>query len=739
MTSLGRGSIVATPARPSPGRPSRYDVLFDRIRIGPKVMKNRFYQTPHCTGFGTQRPGAQAGLRGLKAEGGWAVVNTEYCSIHPECDDSPWVAARLWDADDVRNLRAMTDAVHEHDALAGVQLWYGGSVGTNLETRLPARGVSQLANDQFPAHSCYEMTRSEIRELQGFYVAAARRAVDAGFDIVIVGAQEVDNIGMQFLMLSYNHRRDEYGGPLQNRARFLLETVERVREAVEARCAVAVRLCIDTLDGTERGVRADVEGRAVIEMIDHLVDYWDVQVGGWGSAHWGEDAMPSRFSNENFQRQWIESVRSATDKPLVGVGRFTSPDTMVAVIHNNQQDLIGAARPSIADPFLPRKIEQGRFDDLRECIGCNICVARFAQAVPIVCTQNPTLGEEYRRGWHPEHVPLAANRTSPVLIVGAGPAGLECGMILGKRGFEHIHVVDADRNVGGVLRWVARLPGLAEWSRVIDYRTAQIAKLPNVETIPHTRLDIPDVLDYGAEIVIIATGSTWAPNGLNWATHDVTPGADASLAHVFTPEQIFAEGKALCGSRAVIYDCDGYFTGVSVAERLRLDGMEVEIVTPFGSVAPYMEYTYEARDMARRLEALGVGQSVGMVVDEVTRDGVATSRVVRRDRREFVTAESVILVTQRRSNDRLYRALESNTQRLRDAGIRALYRIGDCAVPRLIGDAIFDGHRLAREIDSQDPRTPAMFIRETRILTDGSERLTAAPGTGHPTVAKPST
>ena len=718
MTASTRDSIVEARAIPVRGRPSRYDVLFDRIRLGPRVMRNRFYQTPHCTGLGTQRPGAQARLRGVKAEGGWAVVNTEYCSIHPECDDSPWVAARLWDDNDVRNLSAMTDAVHEHESLAGVQLWYGGAVGTNLETRLPARGVSQIANDQFPAHSCYEMTLREIRELQHFYVCAARRAVAAGFDIVIIGAQEVDNICLQFLMRFYNHRRDEYGGSLENRSRFLLETVERVRHAVDGQCAVAVRLCIDTLDGTDRGVRADVEGRAVIEMADHLVDYWDVQAGGWGSAHWGEDAMSSRFSSENFQGRLIESVRSATAKPLVGVGRFTSPDTMVNVILSNQQDLIGAARPSIADPFLPRKIEEGRIADIRECIGCNICVARFAQAVPIACTQNPTLGEEYRRGWHPERVPVARNATLPVLIVGAGPAGLECAVTLGKRGFEHVHVVDAARHIGGALRWISRLPGLAEWSRVIDYRESQLAKLPNVALAPRTELGVADVLDYGAELVIVATGSRWAGDGLNWATHEPTPGADARLAHVLTPEQIFIEGKQLVGDKAVVYDCDGYFTGVSVAEQLRLDGIEVEIVTPFPTIAPYLEHTCEAMLTARRLEAIGVVESVGQVIDEITSNAVVTSRAVRRDRPRTIAADSVILVTQRVSSDRLYRTLESSPGRLRDWGIRGLYRIGDCVVPRLPADAIFDGHRLARAIDTKDPATATPFVRETRVLAD---------------------
>jgi dimethylamine/trimethylamine dehydrogenase len=723
-----RTQIISSPAAGVQGRPSRYDVLFDQIRIGPKVMRNRFYQTPHCTSFGVQRPGGQARLRGVKAEGGWAVVNTEYCSIHPESDDSPWVPARLWDESDVRNLSAMTDAVHEHGSLAGVQLWYGGVVGTNLETRLPARGVSPIPSDDFPAHSCYEMTTSEIRELQDFYVTAAHRAVAAGFDIVIVGAQEVDNVLAQFLMRFYNHRRDSYGGSLENRARFLLETVERVRAEVCDSCAVAIRLCVDTLDGTDRGIRAEVEGGAVIEMADHLVDYWDVQVGGWGSRHWNEDAKPSRFAPENFQGPWINKVRSATAKPLVGTGRFTSPDTMVNVIRGGQQDIIGAARPSIADPFLPKKIEEGRFDDLRECIGCNICVARFDQSSPIVCTQNPTMGEEYRRGWHPERVPRARNSGLPVLIVGAGPAGLECAMTLGRRGFEHVHVVDAADGIGGSMRWIPRLPGLAEWSRVVDYRQIQLEKLANVAVIPRKKLDVDRVLDYGGAIVIVATGARWARDGMNWATHEPIRGVELQHDRVLTPEEIAVESKGVAGEQVVIYDCDGYFMGVSLAERLRGEDRRVTLVTPFTSLAPYMEHTYEAGEMGARLEAMGVEQVLGMVIDEVGIDAVSLSRVVKGDCRTEIAADAVVLVTQRVANDGLYRELEKSQVRVKEAGIQAVYRIGDCAVPRITADVIFDGHRLAREIDTEDPSKPLPFIRENLVLGDDAEHGAAAVG-----------
>ena len=711
-----------------PDRPPRYDVLFDEIRLGPKIAKNRFYATPHADGLG-RSPRGHASFRAAKAEGGWAVVNTGYCSIHPEYDDSPEKPPRLWDEADVRAMNVMTDAVHEHGALAGVELWYGGSAGTGLETRLAARGVSQIASEAFPAHSCYSMTQREIRELQEFYVAAARRAAAAGFDIVILGASEADNVLMEFLMAFYNRRSDAYGGPLANRARFLLETTELVRDAVSDACAVSIRLCVDTLADIDTGMRASIEGAEVVAMADHLVDYWDVQAGGWHSALWGEDAAPSRFSEENFQGEFIRAIRAVTDKPLVGVGRFTSPDTMVSVIRNGQQDLIGGARPSISDPFLPQKIEEGRFWELRECIGCNVCVSRVSQAGPVACTQNPTAGEEYRRGWHPERVSRARNAKVPVLIVGAGPAGLECAVTLGRRGFEHVHVVDSGPEPGGALRWMARLPGLSEWIRVLDYRLGQIERLSNVQLAPRTPLELADILDYGGQIVIGATGSTWCTDGLNWATHRPTLGADASFDHVLTPEQLVA-GKPIPGDQVVIYDCDGYFLATSLAEQLALDGKRVRIVTPYGRVAPWLEQTSEASQMEARLEELAVESTAASLVDEVVPGAVTISAFPRPDEARAFAADAVVLVTQRESNDGWFRELDEDPERLADAGIKSLLRIGDCVVPRLIADAVFDGHRLAREIDSRDPAMPLPIRRE-----EPRARATRTASSGLPGIA----
>ena len=201
-------------------RDPKYDVLFEPVRIGPKVMRNRFYQTPHCSGFGSDYAGTQAEFRATKAEGGWAVVNTEYCSIHPESDDAPFIQAKLWDESDVHNLGLMVQRAHEHGSLAGVELNYFGPNHTGHELRHPARGVSQIPSARFVMHSCYEMDREEIRELQGFYVAAAERARDAGFDLILIYGAETVPITQQFLMPYFNRRSDEYGGSFENRARF---------------------------------------------------------------------------------------------------------------------------------------------------------------------------------------------------------------------------------------------------------------------------------------------------------------------------------------------------------------------------------------------------------------------------------------------------------------------------------------------------------------------------------------
>jgi dimethylamine/trimethylamine dehydrogenase len=710
-------------------RDRRFDILFEPVRIGPKTMQNRFYQTPHADGLNSQFPGAEAGFRGMKAEGGWAVVNTGMTSISPEYDHSGHeVVSRIWDEADVRNWSLLCDRVHEHGALAGIELMASGAHVTGWETRLAAGAVSGFGDDWLYMGSSFELDRAGIRRVQESYVAAARRAREAGFDIVNVMGAELIALPMTFLMSRYNHRTDEYGGSFENRARFWLETIEQVRDEVGDSCAITARFSIDTLDESEEGIRVDQEGAEFIRLADHLVDFWDLVVGGEADS-WAKDVRPSRFYEENSQGEWIRRARPHTAKPIVAVGRFTSPDTMAQVIRSGQQDIIGAARASISDPFLPAKIADGRIEEIRECIGCNVCVSRINTATRIICTQNATSGEEYRRGWHPERFDPIDEALSTVLIVGGGPAGLECGVVLARRGVEYVHVVDNAARPGGHMEWVPRLPGLAEWGRIVDYRKAMAERLRNLTLVPKKLLTADDILDYGAEVVILATGARWAKDGISSVTRAPVSGADAEQPHVLTPDQIMLDGKEPPGGRLLVYDAEGYFLGVSMAERFARLGHVVTYVTPRVSAGPYLGYTGEDQSMLPTLHELGVEIITDHAVTRVEPGVVKGRSRLFGDSDLSWKADAIVLVTQRQPRTELYAELMSRQGQWSDAGIRAVYRIGDCVSPRQqVADAIFDGHRLAREIDSGDPMVPLGWIREERFVATSDADYEAMRG-----------
>jgi dimethylamine/trimethylamine dehydrogenase len=683
-----------------------HEILFEPVRIGPKTLRNRFYQVPHCSGFGTEKPWTQAAHRGVKAEGGWAAVCTEYAPFSPESDEAPLIAARFWDENDMRALRLMTDAAHGHGALAGLELYHGGAHTANNQTRVPSVGPTQLASDLEPHVVPKEMELTDIGRVQRQWTEGAVRGRDCGFDIVYVyGAHAY--LPMQFLSPFYNKRTDGYGGSLKDRARFWIETLAAVRDAVGADCAIATRIAVDALGPA--GIHVE-EALGFVDLADDLVDLWDVNVGS--IAYWSKDSGTSRYFPEGYQLEWTGGIREATAKPIVGVGRLTSPDRMASIVRSGVWDLVGAARPSIADPFLPQKIQEGRTDEIRECTGSNVCIMKVDGFGHLGCIQNATAGEEHRRGWHPERFEHAANAEKAVLVVGAGPAGMECAVTLGRRGFEAVHLVESEPDIGGRMRWVRRLPTLGDWGRIVDHRKVMLSKLQNVEVVTGRRLSAEEVRDYGAQLVVVATGSRWSGEGLQSATHEPIDGASASLPHVLTPEQVM-EGKRPPGGRVVVYDAEGYFVGPGIAELLASEGLEVHLVTSLEVVSPISDLTLEGPLLRQHLHELGVTMHRGVTVLSVE-PGLISGED------EFEEpwsheADGLVLVTQQVSDDGLYRDLVGDPAALAASGIEAVYRIGDCVAPRMISEAIFDGHRLAREIDGDDPSIALPFDRERHV------------------------
>src|SRR5574337_280234 len=473
-------------------RDPRYDILFTPLKIGPVTAKNRFFQVPHCNGMGHAMPLAHAAMREVKAEGGWAVVSTEECEIHPSGDVTPYVEARLWDDRDIPALALMCDKVHAHGALAALELTHNGPTASNLYSREVLIAPSHQPTKYGYPHQARAMTQHDIREYRRWHREAAIRGKRAGMDIIYVYAAHDLSLAMHFLQRRRNQRTDEYGGSLENRVRLLREVLQDTKEAVGDSCAVALRFAVE--EGLGPGGVELAEAQDIVGMLAELPDLWDVNL-----AAWYNDSVPSRFAGEGAQEPFIAFVKQATSKPVVGVGRFTSPDTMVSQLKRGVLDMIGCARPSIADPFLPRKIEEGRVDDIRECIGCNICVSGDMTISPIRCTQNPTMGEEWRKGWHPERI-APKRLASRVLVVGAGPAGLEAARALGQRGYE-VSLAEARKELGGRVTREARLPGLAEWARVREWRVGQINKLPHVTVYRDSSMSAQDVLGFAAELL----------------------------------------------------------------------------------------------------------------------------------------------------------------------------------------------------------------------------------------------
>lgn len=681
-----------------------YARLFEPVQIGPVVTKNRFYQVPHCCGMGHVRPRAHAAMRGVKAKGGWGVVSTEEAEIHPSSDLAPYAEQRIWDKKDIPALQLMTEAVHEHGALAAIELTHSGHNSTNLFSRIPAMSPNaQAVNFLYPKQA-RRMNKKDISDFRAWHRQAALNAKAAGFDIVYVYAGHGMSVAQQFILPDMNNRSDEYGGSLENRLRLTRELLEETRDAIGDSCGIAFRFAVDELKGKD-GMQFQEEGRAVVEMLAEYPDLWDVNVSDWSN-----DSQTSRFQPEEaYQMPYVEFVKSITTKPVVGVGRLTSPDLMVKLVEGGALDLIGAARPSIADPYLPNKIKEQKTDQIKECIGCNICVSSDNFTVPIRCTQNPTMGEEWRRGWDPEYIkPKITDQRA--LVVGSGPSGLECTVQLARRGYQVI-LAESENELGGRVLFESSLRGLSAWKRVVDNRVHEILQKSNIEVYKESRLKAEHIDELGINNIFLATGSSWRKDGIGRSRRKPIPGLETIT--VYSPEEAVQNYKDIKGPIVIYDDEQGYLAGV-VADHLIAKNIEVVFVTPASVVSPWTDSTLEQKRVQAALISSGVkimcNQSISKIENSTAQLECAYTGSITE-----LPCETIVMVTERISDTTLYDSLVQNN--LEGKTQYNVQIIGDAEAPGLIADAVYLGHLAAQNFEADEADIQkGMFMREMPSL-----------------------
>ena len=684
----------------------RYRILFESVEIGPKVAKNRFYQVPHAMGSGNDMPNTRAAQRGIKAEGGWGVVNTGYCSIHPSSDDRPLPFARLWSEKDIASHVPMVEAVHEHDALAGIEFFHGGAYTANRHTRMPPispSGIQQKVSELMDMHLTAPkvMDKKDIKDLIQWHVIAAERAIQAGFDIIYCYAG-MGFLPYHFLHPTFNNRNDEYGGSLENRSRLMRELISEMKEVAGDRAAIAVRMSTDELL-TFKSESSESEAHEFFEINGEFPDLWDIKMSSWF-----KECPSGRFAESGHMEPYNSFVKKLTSKPVVGVGWFTSPDIMAKQINDGILDFVGAARASIADPFLPNKLKEGREDDIRECIGCNICASCYNQGIPVRCTQNPSMGEEWRRGWHPEKIKPKSSDNS-VLVIGGGPAGLEATLSLARRGYS-VAIADSNKELGGRINMESKLPGMTSYKRVVDYRVNQINQLSNVDVFLDNTLSPDDVLELGFDHVVTATGSAWQPSIMDEKS---APVLIDKTDTIFTPENVL-NGCEL-KSPVIIFDFDYYYMGGLIAEYIKDLGHEVTIMTPFDKVSPWSFNSNEIDEIQLRLQEKDIRVITQCRIKKVKDSSVKLIHKVSHEE-TGIDRGSLVLVGYRKQNDSLFSDLNSREEDLKKSGIKSLQNIGDSNAPGAVVHAVFAGHLYANTFDQEDNCSDDNFKLEYPVI-----------------------
>ena len=655
---------------------SRYRYLFSPLRIGPVNVRNRIVFSAHLTNYAADGlPTEQhAAYYEARAAGGAGLIITEEHSTHP----TDWPYEKLihgFHREVIPGYRRITEAVHRHDVPIFAQINHNGGQASSMYSRLPVWAPSPVADPLFREVPKAVNTR-EIAEIVAGYGLVAGHCAEGGFDGVELQCSH-SSIVRGFLSGATNMRTDHYGGSLENRARLLIEIVGAVREAIGPNRALGVRLCGDELIEGGTTIAEAVEVAKLVEATGR-VDYINTSIGVATATLFMIEA--SMHIPPGYALFIPNAIRQQVDLPVVGVGRFKDAIQAERALADGHCDLVGAVRAQIADPDFARKAQSGEHDDTRLCLSCNQeCVGRMGLNRWLGCIENPRTGKE--------SVALSPRpeRRKRVMVIGAGPAGMQAAIAAASSGHEVV-VHERDPVAGGQVRWAASVANRAELGDIIRNQLNELHRLDVKLAYGHA-VDAAFVVQQKPDTVIVATGAV--PARPYWA-----PGDDDRIVDVLDILQGTASPDA--GERVVIVDELGFHQATSVAEVLADRGCAVEILTPGMVVGQDLGITLDMEGFCIRAAAKAITLTPDSVVmgwrsaPTIGEKGVLSVLHHVSGRMIDVTADWVVLAVPGAPADELYRELVA-------AGVDAS-RIGDCIAPRRVHAAVIDGQRIGSSL-----------------------------------------
>ena len=642
-----------------------YPYLFSELEVGTRTLRNRIALPATLTNFGAANRITDRWVDFLaeRARGGCGLIVTEIIAVDPEALAHGAIVTGYDDANDAGFEQVAGEVQAAGSCILG-QLWHPGRQQLWHPTRSPA-GVS----DQPDALSWTVprvMTTEECARLVDAYVAAARRLARCGFDgVELHGAHGY--LITQFLSPWSNTREDGYGGDLEGRTRFVREIAERTRDACGESFVVGFKMPAD--EGVEGGI--DVEEAARITERLAATGAFDLFAYGQGNFSLSlENHVPDMHFRPGHFIDLHRRMRGvAGGIPVMALGRVGTPDLAERIVADGYGDLVGMTRAQVSDAAFANKAREGREEEIRPCIFDNFCWGQVHAGKPLAEFHNPHLGERGEADWAPS---LASNRCR-VVVVGAGPAGLEAAWIAAARGHD-VHLFGAGSSGGGKLRLEARLPGHADVAKVADHQL-RMAERHGVRLLLGARADEETVRRLAPDAVVVASGAKMRRPRWAWSN---------SILVISTIE--FAERLATpaepSGRTAVLFDYDHTATTYAVAEALADSHDDVVLLTPRTQIAQAVNYC-SALGVHRRLHGLDVEIVTATEPVEVRDDGEVRCRNVFSGHEAVIEeVDTVVYATPRRVENSLANALADLSPTL----------IGDCLAPRNLSIAIHEGH-----------------------------------------------